>query len=298
MDDRKKNRASWKERLLDSWYQGPSKRTIPGNPIASSRFGQRHTRRALSATRASRTQSKCIFLTKVPGEIRNAIYMLLLGNRYIGIYSRGLGPWKDLVCHLELPPGQMSFPDPPLQFLPANKLPLLQTCRQVYIEVASLLYSTYQFRVLRMQDIKCFNRFMLTISPTRLATITNLALVVNVDYFEPLHHLASYTFKHWKRLWDVICLHMSALRHVTLRFRNLWIIENLKLTPDTYWVKPFLRLRNLARFELIVNREDIVGFESLRDNLRSSDAEEQAVSLISKVDRLRQYSTNLLCSPG
>lgn len=284
---------------MDSWHQpwnlrrGSSNTITSGDPNASSRFDRPPVRRALSATGTPNIQPKCVLLSKVPGEIRNPIYRLILGDRYLGIYDCGGGSWRSRVRHLEISPGQMSFPDP-LLFLPTNKLAILQTCRQVYVEAADLLYSTNRFQVLRMQDMKCFNKFMIFISPTRLATITSLTLVVNVDYFEPLHHLASYTFKHWKTLWALVCLRMTALRELSLHLRNLWAIENLKLTADTYWVKPFLSLRNLDNFELIVNREDIISPGDLQDHQGSRDAEQQ---LISKIDRLRQYSINLLCSP-
>ena len=70
--------------------------------------------------------------------------------------------------------------------------------------------------------------------------------------------------------------------------------ENLKLTADTYWVKPFLQLRNLETFELVVNREDIVVPEGFSSHRNLTDVE----LLAAKVERLRQYSTKLLCSPG
>ncbi|KAL9005545.1 MAG: hypothetical protein Q9188_001706 [Gyalolechia gomerana] len=298
MDDPKHIKASWKERLLDSWHQPwylrkeSSNRTTLRDSTASSRFGQRRTRRALSATRTLKSQSKCTFLNKVPGEIRNVIYMLVLGDRCLAIYDRGLGPWKSRVRHLEVPPSQMGFTDP-LLFLPKNKLAILQTCRQLYVEAVDILYSTNHFQVLRMQDLKCFHQFMLSISPTRLASITDLTLVINVEYFEPLHPLASNMFKRWKKLWTVICMHMSGLRYLTLYLRNMWAVENLKLTPDTYWVKPFLQLRDLKKFELVVDREDIVGPEGLLNRQGSDDAEQ----LIGRIDRLRQYSKNLLCNP-
>ncbi|KAL8937976.1 MAG: hypothetical protein Q9216_004142 [Gyalolechia sp. 2 TL-2023] len=298
MDDPRHIKTSWKERLLGSWHQpwylrqGSSNTNTPRDPIASSRFGQRRPRRAISTTRSSETQSKCIFLAKLPGEIRNVIYMLVLGDRCLAIYDSGIGPWKSRVRHLEVPPKQMGFTDPLLS-LPTNKLAILQTCRQVYVEAADLLYSTNHFQVLRMQDMKYFYQFMISISPTRLATITNLTLVINVEYFEPLHSLASNMFRHWKRLWTVICMHMSALRHLTLSLQNIWAIENLKLTPDTYWVKPFLRLRNLKKFDLVVNPANSIAPEGLQDRPGSDHAEQ----LISKIDRLQQYSEKLLCSP-
>ncbi|KAL8720475.1 MAG: hypothetical protein Q9225_002663 [Loekoesia sp. 1 TL-2023] len=296
MGDREKNKTSWKERLLDSWHQpwylrkASSYGTIHKDAETSSKVSQRRKRRALSATRLYDVQPKCAFLSRVPGEVRNIIYLLVLGNRRLGIHDRGPGPLKGRIRHSEIPPQQTGFTDT-VSFLTTNKLAILQTCRQIYLEAVDILYTTNHFQMLRMQDMKVFTQFMQSISPTRLASITNLTLVANVEYFEPLHPLASNMFKHWRKMWATISLYVSALRHLTLYLRNLWAVENLKLTADTYWVKPFLQLRNLENFDLVVNREDIVAPEGFQDRLEPNDTEQ----LTAKVERLRQYSKKLLC---
>lgn len=251
--------------MASTWYlrKASSYGTTHKDAETPFKVSQRRKRRALSATRLFNVQSKCTFLTRVPGEVRNIIYLLVLGNRRLGICDRGPGPWRSRIRHLEIPPRQKGFTDN-VSFLPTNKLAMLQTCRQIYLEAVDILYTTNHFQMLQMQDMKVFTQFMQSISPTRLASITNLTLVANIEYFEPLHPLASNMFKHWRKMWATISLYMSALRYLTLYLRNLWAVENLKLTANTYWVKPFLQLRNLENFDLVVNREDIVAPEAFK----------------------------------
>lgn len=90
-------------------------------------------------------------------------------------------------------------------------------------------------------------------------------------------------------MWATICLEMSALRHLTVQLRYLYLVENLKLTADTYWVKPLLQVRNLETFDLIVEHDDVV-FQAIQ---HPGDVE----GLAAKVERLRRYSKGLLCSP-
>ncbi|KAI4143716.1 MAG: hypothetical protein L6R39_004474 [Caloplaca ligustica] len=294
MGSKEGTETSWKERLLNAWHQPWFLRVNTNDPWLNS--GDRHRRRqersALSTTKAPLTQSRCAFLSQIPGEIRNAIYLLLLGNRCLAILDT-VPKDRTSRCrirHVEWQkevwwPGNHSAKHP----RPTNKLAVLQTCRQIYTEAADILYTTNCFLMPDMNDIEAFNLFTRTISLNHLASITRLSIVCRINYFEPMNPFASTMFKRWRRMWTTISLNMPALRHLTLQLRYLYVIENLKLTTDTYWVKPFLRLRNLKTFELVVDREDMVfpGVQNPRE------AEEMAA----KVERLRQYSTKLLCSP-
>ncbi|KAL9603138.1 MAG: hypothetical protein Q9219_001341 [cf. Caloplaca sp. 3 TL-2023] len=298
MGDSQRTKTSWKSRVSDWWHQpwylrGSSDSSSTLRKKASEASSKSRKRRTLSATGISDTQPQSTFLSKVPGEIRNAIYLLVLGDRRLAIYDSGIGPWKRRVRHSEIPSGQIVLPAS-FPLLPNNKLALLQVCRRIYLEAVGILYTTNQFQMLRVQDMKAFTLFMQSISPTRLASITTLELASNVSYFEPLHPLASNTFKHWKKMLAIICLYMSGLRSLVLYLRNLWAVENLKLTADTYWVKPFLQLRNLEKFELVVHRHDIVAPDHLNIRQPPGDAEE----LSAKVESLRQHSKKLLCSPA
>lgn len=281
---------------MDSWHQPwylrkrSSQSATTRETKADSKNSRHRKRRALSVTRTSNTQPQCTFLSRVPGEIRNAIYLLLLGNRRLCIHQDGPNNrlrlshegWTDVQTMLS--------DNPPY---PTNKLAILQTCQQIYVEAADILYTTNCFQMPDMDYIKAFNLFTRTISPTRLASITSLSLICEIDYFEPLHPYASTMFKHWKRMWATICLDMSALRHLTLQLQLLWIIKSLKLTANTYWVKPILQLRNLETFELIVEHDDIVAPEGFAHLQRPGDVE----PLTARAEWLKQYSKKLLCSP-
>lgn len=211
----------------------------------------RRKRRPLSNIRQSNTQSQCIFLSKVLGEIRNIVYLLVLGNRHLSLYDCSTLASKQRSTHHEVYQTEHGY----LHASPhsrCNKLALLQTCRQLYSEASAVLYSTNCFQLDRLHQIKPFNLFVEAPSPSWLAYISTLRISCQVDYFEPGHPLASKMFIRWRKIWNGIQEQMSGLRHLTLLLRTTGFFLDgcIQLTADSYWVKPILRLRNLETLSI------------------------------------------------
>lgn len=306
-DDARKSKTTWKDRLLDSWHQpcylkGSSAGTTNQHKAGLSKSPRRRKRRALSSERRSNPQSDCIFLSRLPGEIRNAIYLLILGNRRLSIYRSSTKATKHRLGHHELQPDQKRISQGWILSVcnhPAtNKLAILQACRQIYAEAADVLYTTNCFELRSIDHVKAFNLFAGAASSTRLACITQLTVVCAVDCFEPHNPLASTVFKLWRTMWTTVSSQMSGLCHLTLQLLNTSIFFNIQLSADSYWVKPFLQVRNLQTFRLLVEKgksvtgDDVVTAVEPRCRLfvRLRD-------LDGKVERLRHHSEKLLCSP-
>ncbi|KAL9013717.1 MAG: hypothetical protein Q9173_001598 [Seirophora scorigena] len=204
------------------------------------------------------------------------------GNRHLSI--RGVGQ--------SLPPRRITHEEDPLP-QSSNKLALLQTCRQIYQEAAGVLYSSNDFELPSIGQIQAFNRFTEIVSPTRLACMRTMTLICEVSYFRPFDTWASESFAYWDKLWSTMCVHMSALRHLKVRLKNLWACQGLKMTLNSYWVKPMLQLRNLDSFELLVEPGDIVAPQSYVHLQIIGEAE----SLSTRVQLLRRHLKQQLCSP-
>ncbi|KAL8873966.1 MAG: hypothetical protein Q9174_000653 [Haloplaca sp. 1 TL-2023] len=258
MGDQGRRRPSLKDRLRDSWYQPWTlrKTTVQTRNQESLAKDFRHRkRRPLSSTPIASDQSRCTFLSRVPGEIRNAIYLLMIGNRHLCILQSPTSAVKDKITHRELVTldgsSSLAIHESP------TKLAILQTCRQIYAEVADILYAVNCYHVNGVPHLQSFIRFTNIISPTRLSSITSLEISCDVSFFEPGDPLASEYFKQWKKTWATVAQQMPGLRHLTLKLQHLWMNYRLKLTPETYWVKPFLQVRGLQTFELVVEPNDL-----------------------------------------
>lgn len=304
----KKNKTtkSWKERLLDSWHQPrylrPSSCDIAPQNQAGASKSQPRKRRALSAIRQPYTQTHCSFLSRVPGELRNAVYLLILGNGLLEIHYSSIVASKHRLQHREYcreeDNGFYGSPHPP-----SNKLALLQTCRQIYTEACGVLYTTNGFLIRGLRyGVKAFNLFARAASPSRLACIASLTICCEVDIFEPRHPLASKTFERWKKMWNAISVQMPGLRNLTLQLQGLFSLANRNntlVTADSYWVKPFLRVRNLDTFEITTDRSHYPmshDYVPVPNPVRGKSPYYEAIE--DKIERLRQHSQQLLCSPG
>ena len=245
-DNRKecKTTKRWRGRLLDLWHQpwGSSHHFTPQNPAGSSK-PPRRKRRPLSNIWQSNTQSQCTFLSKVPGELRNIVCLLVLDNRHLSPNDCGTVASKQRLTHHEAYETEHDY----LHGSPhscCNKLALLQTCRQLYSKASAVLHSTNCFQLGALHQIKAFNLFIEAASPSRLAYISSLRILCQVDYFEPGHPLASKMFKRWRKMWNGIQTQMFGLRHLTLllRYTGFFLDGCIQLTADSYWVKLILRL--------------------------------------------------------
>ncbi|KAI4258988.1 MAG: hypothetical protein LQ352_000984 [Teloschistes flavicans] len=289
MSESGKSKKSWKDRVLDTWHQPWYARSASYNdshrnqdkPTKTARHSKR---RPLSTATSSVMQSSCAFLQQLPGEIRNAIYRQLLGDRRLSILGSFTSSAKNGITHREILQADNGY-FVMARHVPTSKLAILQTCRQIYTEAVAILYATNCFHLYGLPHLPEFNRFTQIIPHTRLSCITKLSVSCQVDYFEPRHFLAAHMFRMWKRMWKTVTLEMLGLRRVSLHLGTLWGVTGFKLNAETYWVKPFLQLQNLDAFELVAHEFIMKPHQQLTDGDRS----EIMKDMNAKVDRLREY---------
>ncbi|KAL8781270.1 MAG: hypothetical protein Q9194_000465 [Teloschistes cf. exilis] len=295
MSESGKSKRSWKDRVLDSWHQpwyvrAASCNNNNRNRDKPTKTARHRKRRALSTATTSEMQSSCAFLHQLPGEIRNAIYKQLLGNRRLSILGSFTSSNKNGITHREISQadnGEFVL----ARHMHTTKLSILLTCRQIYTEAVAILYGTNCFHLHGLSHLPDFNRFVQIIPHTRMSCIAELTVSCEVDYFEPRHFLAAHMFKMWKRMWKSVALEMSSLRRVSLHLSTLWGVVGFKLNEETYWVKSFLQLRNLDAFELVAHESIMKPHQQLTNDERVENMRD----MNAKVDRLKEYCQRVCC---
>ena len=260
MTDKWKSKFNFKDTLLDAWHepwylrQKAIKQKTTAHVVPFRKFTH-DKRRPLSVIGTEDAQLNCTLLARVPGEIRNIIYLLLLGDRSIGLHRPCPPSPKKSVSHSDVSPTE-SFPCRKGAMIPVkNKLALLQTCRQIYVEAIEILYTSNCFLVLTVANFSVFNLFTSSILPWRLASIRELRIEFQVECFEPRHPESSWAYKAWNPMWTTISTRMTGLQHLQVQLIRLFDLPHLRMTPDTYWVKPMFQVRNLKTFSLTCRPE-------------------------------------------
>lgn len=184
-------------------------------------------------------QSDCMFLRKLPAEIRLIVYNYVFGDEAVHLvqlkgkirHVRCLQTSSSIVSnrsccpvttarwrvhdarvtghtqsvlyphtHAELP-----------QSLSNSSLSLLQTCRAIYAEAADIPYTNAVFDV---DDLHTFIAFSLTVCPERLQAIKRLS-VQWMPVWEPMagkeHKSSIYSHTHNDRLWALFWTRVAAL---------------------------------------------------------------------------------------
>ena len=215
-------------------------------------------RRALSVSHGDASIKNMGLFGRLPYELRHLIYLYTLGNQNIHLFripeERKIA---SLRCHV------IEHMDRCHQKLPSyGKLPLLGTCRQIYIEASEVLYTTNVFDVYGAENLATFVYFSRTIPPARLASISSLKIDCKADNFRPirfdyrptLRSLSKHIFRApedqrmWVLLWGVIAAKMPGLKdlHVCLTRTRSW---DLKLDLNEEWLEPMLDVRGLRTFK-------------------------------------------------
>jgi hypothetical protein len=160
---------------------------------------------------------------------------------------------------------------------PRVDLNLLRTCRQIYQEVALLLYSTNIFDV---DDLNTLIYWSRTILPSRLATVRALSISWDVFWppltktdpadihtFETACRYERLRLRHsdqvWVEFWEVVATKMTGLQDLRMRIGFMpayYAVVDLDalfgkdrgLVRDVsaQWVEPILSIRGLKKFEL------------------------------------------------
>jgi hypothetical protein len=205
----------------------------------------------------------CALLTRLPVELRIMIYEEVLGHSILHVvslpgrmgvykcpipypadsdYRRTCIPLKrtfstDGVRHPFLPASMGELY--PKRSFPISQLPLLQTCRQIYVEAIDILYSTNTFD---FEHPEYFIWFVRTIRPSKLATISSLQI---------MWHPATYDLRQWSDMCAIISTQMLGLKYL-----SVWLSDwDLDQAPQQdRLVAPLLWVRGLREFNLHVGK--------------------------------------------
>lgn len=131
---------------------------------------------------------------------------------------------------------------------PRNRLSLLQTCRQIYVEAAPVLYSTNTFVILGQNNTPGFCDFSRSIRKDRLDLITSMYINCQAMYLEDVF------IQDWRQMWEILATKMPGLKVLKVR-----LIKNftppLELALEKDWVRPMLKVRGLKRFDFDLAQE-------------------------------------------
>ena len=211
-----------------------------------------------SRTSFSRSPS-CLFLERLPLELRLQIYKYALGSDTIHLVDmRGDGSEH----HESSKPVSTSMiganwdplkPDP---WEAPNLNPgLLRTCRQIYSEAADILYSSNTFIV---DNIRAFIYFAeKCLSPRRLLVIKHLQVSITWRFSLLLATYAGqrgnpadyYSSATWRRFWKLVANNMR-LTSLSIELGYFGYDENLAL--DAKWVKPILEIKGIKHPDVTI----------------------------------------------
>lgn len=215
-----------------------------------------HRLRSLSSLSIEKPQSQCGLLTRLPPEIRQEIYVLVVGGNLTHVVRKDQ-KLAHVRCKLECETdffrrcrraaaGTCHDGAPMLASTSNGNLALLRTCRQIYIEAVELMYScnTFDFD---HQDLFLF--FSRSILPQRLAAIRSLNLNLEISYIEQPFLWAESAPKGWTLMWDVIARDMPGLKHLRVSL----VGEHGRPYPTAdgdWWLESILQVRRLKTLQL------------------------------------------------
>ncbi|MCJ1353200.1 MAG: hypothetical protein MMC33_003185 [Icmadophila ericetorum] len=136
---------------------------------------------------------------------------------------------------------------------------LIKTCRQIYMEVTPLIYSTNTFDIGNLDDLIFLNQ---TILPNRMASIRFLRIGWSVCFLPFCDSLKPTDRPHddetWRRFWNIIATRMTGLTDLDVTLR---ICRPYELSLEKIWLKPLMDIRGLRRFIL----EIVYNYNNFRD---------------------------------
>ena len=199
-------------------------------------------------------------LNTLPLELRQQIYTYVLGSRVVHIF---ITPARlaHICCTLHTTPDftRACCPSARQHVVPESVLipqseinvGLLLTCRQIYAETLSILYSSNTFDI---DDLSAFNLLAANIPPTGLSAIRCLHLSWSAD-FPPLQLAetvstakAPYDDATYLRFWRTLASQMPALKELRMGITDTWWVRVLELEDP--WVQPIKETRGLEVFDM------------------------------------------------
>ena len=208
--------------------------------------------------------------------------------RWRGVNGRGGRGHRD---HLLYPHTHTQLPEN----LTDSNLSLLRTCRQIYAEAVDIPYSNLVFDV---DDLHTWIYFCRNICPDRLSTIRHLTVQYSIFWdpmtgSEPWSSVYSHSHNDtiWEEFWRLLASPQQLKSLVDLRvvlnyadFPTSTEAMVKKLSLDSGWVAPVLKIRSLKFFDLRIT--------SKKDNPISNDAAAVVETLRDQI-RLIVYSSQV-----
>ena len=199
------------------------------------------------------------FLTKLPLELRQQVYNHALGGHVVHIfliparvahicctYHADTDFRRNCCLSARYSIVPMSIPIPPSDI----NVALLLTCRQVYTEALSTLYSSNTFDI---DDLSAFNLLATNIPPKGLSAIKSLHVnwyTESPPFQNPItagKELAPYDHATYLRFWRTLAHKMPALKELRLAISDMGWMRKLELEDP--WVQPIKEVKGLQVFE-------------------------------------------------
>ncbi|MCJ1393689.1 hypothetical protein MMC18_006565 [Xylographa bjoerkii] len=203
-------------------------------------------------------------LLRLPYSVRRQIYAYLFANRYVlhittrpkrlahtqSLYPSCWGPNQHIRSSIyQIPPYSCRINTNHLD------LEILRTCRTVYQEAHSLVYSTNTFAIHHLDSLIYFNQ---CVRPQHLAMIRYL----HVDWDMPfvpaqptLGFQRPYDRETWVRFWNIVATRLIGLEALDLTVR-LWMSD---VEYEGQWLKVVAKVRGLKNFVLEVKYPSVLG---------------------------------------
>ena len=214
------------------------------------------TRHNISEVAISPGHTTASPLLRLPREIRNHIYSYLFVDKFaIRIdriphrltHSRLLYPDRwDRRQHDRS--GALDFAQWASSPCPNYNinLPLIKTCRQIYLEAAPLLYSTNTFLIFELDNLIYLNQ---TIRQVNMATIRYMHMhwaLSHMPLCDSKPHLRPQDDSTWLQFWDIVTTRMTGLVALDVL---LYILDG-SFGYERVWLKPLMAIRGLKHFDL------------------------------------------------
>lgn len=217
-------------------------------------------------------QTQSALFTQLPSEIRLQIWSEVLGGHLLhvvrapktllaipcgedfgpGLATRKHRCWESDIISIEPTPGFYHGPRNPDIAKPGNLLPLLRTCRKVYMEAISVLYNGNIFDINHVDTPMYLQRLVL---PRRLNQIHIVNFAWEFKYHTGLAQ-APYDLATWREACDVLAS-LAGLQELTMH------LTGYDLTPGAntkcYWgplLETLARIKPAKKFHVFLPWSD------------------------------------------
>ncbi|KAF8852622.1 hypothetical protein BDZ45DRAFT_694930 [Acephala macrosclerotiorum] len=196
-------------------------------------------------------------LLRLPEEILLLIYEQVIGNNVLHIVRRSNGlahatcshhsagnqdDCRDFKCRGTKLPNGVCMPNGRSH---DGIIPLLQTCRKIYIDAVKVLYTSNTFDFDCMESLISFSTCIL---PHRFDSIQSLQLDLRFNYS---HFFSEGTptndFSRWERMWRIVGS-MKNLQRVWVRI--IWWRTDLTGAEEARYLSELLQVGKLKVFEI------------------------------------------------